>query len=54
MERLVELATELGCTEAWVLTDDANVAANRLYAAAGAEVPPARSLMYTFPIRRSR
>ncbi len=53
VERLVELATELGCTEAWVLTDSGNVAANRLYAAAGAEVPPAESVMYTFPIRRS-
>ena len=53
MERLVELATELGCTEAWVLTDAENAAANRLYAAAGAEVPPAQSLMYTIPIRRN-
>jgi aminoglycoside 6'-N-acetyltransferase I len=53
VERLVELARELGCTEAWVLTDAGNAAANRLYASAGAEVPPAQSLMYTFPIRRS-
>ncbi|HKP16467.1 MAG TPA: GNAT family N-acetyltransferase [Gemmatimonadaceae bacterium] len=53
VERLVELATELGCTEVWVLTDTGNAAANRLYAAAGAEVPPAASLMYTIPIRRS-
>jgi aminoglycoside 6'-N-acetyltransferase I len=54
VERLVQLATELGCTEAWVLTDAENAAANRLYAAAGAETPPAQSLMYTIPIRRSR
>ncbi len=52
MARLVELATELGCTEGWVLTDDENVAADRLYAAAGAELPPARTLMYTIPVRR--
>lgn len=52
MERLVELATELGCTEAWVLTDDDNVAANRLYSSSGAAVPPTRSVMYTIPIRR--
>lgn len=52
VERLVELATELGCTEAWVLADAGNAAANRLYASAGAEVPPAQSLMYTIPIRR--
>jgi len=52
VERLVELATELGCTEAWVLTDAENAPANRLYAAAGADVPPAQSLMYTIQIRR--
>ena len=51
VERLVQLATELGCTEVWVLTDADNVAANRLYASAGAELPPAPSLMYTIPIR---
>ena len=53
VERLVQLATELGCTEAWVLTDADNAAANRLYAASGATVPPTQSLMYTFPIRRA-
>ena len=35
LQRLVERATELGCTEAWVLTDEDNAPANRLYAAAG-------------------
>ena len=53
VERLVQLATELGCTEVWVLTDADNVAANRLYASAGADVPPAQSVMYTIPIRRN-
>jgi ribosomal protein S18 acetylase RimI-like enzyme len=50
LQRLVERATELGCTEAWVLTDVDNAAANRLYAAAGAEVPPAPCVMYTIRI----
>jgi aminoglycoside 6'-N-acetyltransferase I len=54
VERLVQLATDLGCTEVWVLTDAGNAAANRLYAAAGAEVPPAESLMYTIRVRRGR
>ena len=53
VERLVQLATDLGCTEVWVLTDAGNAAANRLYASAGAEAPPAESLIYTIPIRRS-
>jgi ribosomal protein S18 acetylase RimI-like enzyme len=50
---LVQRATELGCTEAWVLTDSDNSAANRLYAAAGAETPAAPCVMYTIPIRRA-
>ena len=48
MERLVELATELGCTEAWVLTDRENEAACRMYENAGADTPPDDSIMYTF------
>ena len=32
VERLVQLATDLACTEVWVLTDAGNTAANRLYA----------------------
>jgi len=52
LQRLVERATELGCTEAWVLTDADNLAANRLYAAAGAEVPPSPCVMYTIRIQR--
>jgi L-amino acid N-acyltransferase YncA len=52
LARLVERATELGCTEAWVLTDSENAAANRLYASAGAVVPAEPCVMYTIPIRR--
>jgi ribosomal protein S18 acetylase RimI-like enzyme len=49
--RLVERATELGCTEAWVLTDSDNAAANRLYTSSGANDPAAPCVMYTIPIR---
>jgi ribosomal protein S18 acetylase RimI-like enzyme len=35
VERLWELAQSRGCRGMWVLTDDDNVAANRVYAAAG-------------------
>ena len=52
LERLVQRATELGCTEAWVLTDSDNAAANRLYASSGADTPAAPCVMYTIPIRR--
>lgn len=48
IERLVRRAEELGCTEAWVLTDPDNAAARRLYESAGAETPPDNCVMYTF------
>lgn len=42
----------LGCTEAWVLTDETNAAARRLYESAGGESSP--SLMYSFPFDDAR
>ena len=50
LESLVQRATELGCTEAWVLTDRDNVPARRLYESAGAKTPPDDCAMYTIPI----
>jgi aminoglycoside 6'-N-acetyltransferase I len=48
VEKLVGRAAELGCTEAWVLTDPENAAARRLYESAGATTPPDDCIMYTF------
>jgi hypothetical protein len=39
---------ELGCTEAWVLTDEANVAARALYQSAGGT--ETAHLMVSFPL----
>ena len=50
VEVLVRLATELQCTEAWVLTDSSNVVAQRLYEGAGGETPPDQCIMYTIRI----
>jgi aminoglycoside 6'-N-acetyltransferase I len=50
IDRLVGRATELGCTEAWVLTDRANTVAQRLYEGAGSAIPPEDCIMYTIPI----
>lgn len=47
---LVRLATDLRCTEAWVLTDRTNVVAQRLYEGAGGERPPDQCIMYTIRI----
>jgi GNAT superfamily N-acetyltransferase len=46
LEALLARGRALGCTEAWVLTDEANMAARRLYAAAGGVATG--TLMYTF------
>lgn len=45
---LLVLGRELGCSEAWVLTDEANTAARELYVSEGADPVPEHSLMYTF------
>jgi GNAT superfamily N-acetyltransferase len=41
MAALVDRARTLGCREAWVLTEDDNIAARSLYAAAGGSDAPA-------------
>ena len=48
LRAMFAVARGLGCTEAWVLTDRANTAAMRLYAAAGSTEPPSDSVMFTF------
>ena len=45
-------ARGLGCAEAWVLTDRANTAAMRLYAAAGSTEAPTDHVMFTFRLDR--
>jgi aminoglycoside 6'-N-acetyltransferase I len=42
------VARGLGCAEAWVLTDRANTAAMRLYAAVGGPHQPTDHVMFTF------
>jgi aminoglycoside 6'-N-acetyltransferase I len=43
-------ARGLGCAEAWVLTDRANTAAVRLYAAAGSTEAPTDHVMFTYKL----
>lgn len=38
----------LGCQEAWVLTEEGNIAARRLYAAAGGTEAPERPVFFAF------
>ena len=50
LHALLEAARELGCTEAWVLTERANVPAIRLYASAGGTEPPVEAAMFSFTL----
>lgn len=49
---LLEHGRRLGCEQAWVLTDHANVAATRLYASVGGKAEPVPSVMFTFMLGR--
>lgn len=48
LQALLARGRELGCGEAWVLTDHANTAARRLYSAAGGREAPEPALMVSF------
>jgi aminoglycoside 6'-N-acetyltransferase I len=48
LRSLFAVARSLGCAEAWVMTDRANTAAMRLYAAAGSTEAPTDHVMFTF------
>jgi aminoglycoside 6'-N-acetyltransferase I len=50
MRRTFELARELGCRNAWVLTDRDNVAANELYATSGGT--PTSVVMFELDLAR--
>lgn len=50
LEALLQRGRELGCTEAWVLTDQSNAEAQQFYANGGGVVAPEPCLVYTFPL----
>ena len=47
---LLDLARDLGCSEAWVLTNRKNAPAMRLYASVGREEGPADNALFTFKL----
>jgi GNAT superfamily N-acetyltransferase len=47
---LLELGRELGCTEAWILTNRKNAPALRLYASLGGEEGPSDDVVITFKL----
>jgi aminoglycoside 6'-N-acetyltransferase I len=48
LEALLEHGRALGCTEAWLGTEEDNVAARRLYESAGGRAEP--FILYSFPL----
>jgi aminoglycoside 6'-N-acetyltransferase I len=54
LNRMLQLAGDLDCTEAWVLTNRDNEAACGLYAGAGGQVAPDGMLMFEFDLRERR
>ena len=50
MQRMLEHGRQLGCVQAWVLTDVDNTAARELYRAAGGTEAEKLSVMVEFPL----
>lgn len=50
MKGMLQLGRELGCKNAWVLTDRGNETANRLYRSAGGRVGEEDTVMYEFDL----
>ncbi|HVE90893.1 MAG TPA: GNAT family N-acetyltransferase [Actinomycetota bacterium] len=52
LRAVLEVGSDLGCTEAWVLTDRSNEAAMNLYSSVGLIDGPSDHVMFTFQPRR--
>jgi len=53
LQSMLNVGRELGCVEAWVLTQRGNAAAMRLYASIGGILGTSDDVMFTFAIRGS-
>jgi len=53
MRALLDHARSLGCGEAWVLTDESNAPAKKLYASCGGTAGDVPSIVFTFTLDRS-
>lgn len=50
VDALLEQGRAMGCTEAWIATEEDNIAARALYAALGGTEDPARAVVYTWQL----
>jgi ribosomal protein S18 acetylase RimI-like enzyme len=53
LSAILEVGHKLGCAEAWVLTNRANLAAMRLYSSLGGEQMPEDQVMFAFRLKAS-
>ena len=49
---MLRVGAEVGCQEAWVLTNRSNLPAMRLYTAAGGTEAAEETVMFTFDVDR--
>lgn len=54
MKEMLQLGRQLGCKNAWVLTDRGNEPANRLYQSAGGQVGEEDTVMYEFNLNADK
>jgi aminoglycoside 6'-N-acetyltransferase I len=52
MNEMLNLGKQLGCVNAWVLTDKNNIAANGLYQSIGGRISEEETVLYEFGIRK--
>jgi len=52
MNEMLHLGKQLGCVNAWVLTDKDNIAANGLYQSIGGRISEEETVLYEFGIRK--
>lgn len=52
MNEILRLGEQLGCVNAWVLTDKNNLPANRLYKSVGGNIAEEDTVMYEFDIAK--
>jgi ribosomal protein S18 acetylase RimI-like enzyme len=52
IQALLEQGRIMGCTEAWVATEEDNGAARALYSSIEGKEDPARAVVYTWPLSR--
>lgn len=53
VELLLERGRELGCTEAWVATEEHNTAARALYSSLQGKEEPDRAVVYTYSLSQA-